>query len=139
MKGKRSILIFCCASLWLAAGINVVRMGLIAQKTSLMGPVVTIIGIIMVFLMFGFMFVKISTKNVKRIGVLPEEKLKIWNCMPLKSFIIMVGMITLGVCLRRCESIPRGCIASFYIGLGSGLSLAGLVYLLTFVKGLVRR
>lgn len=121
-------MVICCA-LWLAAGVNVVRMGVIAQRASLMGTALTVLGIVVVFALFGIMFFRISSKNIKRIHSLPQDKLKVWNCMPVKSFLIMAAMITMGVCLRRSEAVPRGCIASFYIGLGSALSLAGLLYL----------
>jgi len=121
------------------AGFNVVRMGVLAQKESQMGVLITIIGIIAVFILFAAMFLSISVKNIKRISVLSPDRQKLWNCMPVKSFIIMAFMITLGVLLRRNEAIPRGCIASFYIGLGSALSIAGLLYLYNWIKRAVAK
>lgn len=135
MRDSRDILVLICSTLWLAAGFNVVRMGVVAQKASLMGTAITAVGIAVVFILFAVMFLKISIKNMKRIRTLTQEKLKAWNCMPLKSFIIMAGMITLGVMLRKNDGVPRGCIASFYIGLGSALTLAGMFYLYHVVKG----
>lgn len=129
MEKNVKILLFTCSALWLAAGVNVVRMGILALKESDMGTAIMVSGIIVVFILFAIMFFKISIKNMRRLKNLPQQKLKIWNCMSLKSFIIMAGMITLGVCLRRSEAIPRGCIASFYIGLGTALTMAGLLYL----------
>lgn len=131
----RNCLIFICCALWIAAGVNVVRMGVLALGLSEMGVAAMVVGGVVTFLMFGFMFMKISLKNVKRIEGMPSEKLKVWNCMPLKSFLIMAFMIALGVTLRRCAAVPRGFIAFFYIGLGSALSLAGLLYL---YKGVAR-
>lgn len=122
-----------CAALWLAAGFNVVRMGVFALKVSTFPIPVIVVGIAITFLLFGAMFLKISLKNVKRISSLPEDKLKVWNCMPLKSFAIMAFMIAFGVFLRGSESVPRGFIAFFYIGLGSALSLAGCVYIVKMI------
>jgi len=124
-----NVLAVTCSALWLAAGVNVVRMGLLALKESRMETPIMVSGIIIVFILFATMFCRISVKNMKRIQALPRQKQKLWNCMPPKSFVIMAGMIALGVCLRSSEAIPRGCIASFYIGLGSALTLAGLLYL----------
>lgn len=117
-----------CAALWLIAGFNVVRMGLVALKLSTMNPWLTVLGIVVTFLAFGAMFLKISLKNIGRIAQLPESKLKVWNCMPLKSFAIMIFMISFGVFLRGSESVSRGFIAFFYIGLGTALALAGCIY-----------
>jgi len=129
MKKNINVLAVTCCALWLTAGVNVVRMGLLALKESQMETAIMVSGIILVFILFAAMFCKISIKNMKRIQDLPQQKRKLWNCMPPKSFVIMAGMIALGVCLRHSEAIPRGCIASFYIGLGSALTLAGLLYL----------
>ena len=53
--------------------------------------------------------------NVCRIGVV--------------SYLIMIFMITFGVLLRRCPAVPAAFIASFYVGLGSALALAGVIYI----------
>lgn len=130
----RKTLMIVCAALWLIAGFNVVRMGVAALGLSTMSPWLTVLGIVLTFIAFGAMFLKISLKNVKRIAQLPESKLKVWNCMPLKSFAIMAFMIALGVFLRGSESVPRGFIAFFYIGLGSALALAGCAYIVKLFK-----
>ena len=49
--------------------------------------------------------------------------------MPVKSYAIMAFMITLGVLLRKCPAIAPSFIASFYVGLGLALSVAGVIYI----------
>lgn len=119
----------CCSILWLIAGFNVVRIGVIAWQDSMPQTLITVSGAIAVMLAFGFMFIKIALKNLGRIASLPHEKLKVWNCMSAKSYAVMGFMILLGACLRSSDRIPRGFIASFYTGLGTALSIAGLIYL----------
>lgn len=126
----RNTLLITCSALWLAAGFNVVRMGVLALSASEMAVWTMLVGMIVVFALFGAMFMKISLKNMNRIESMPAAQQKIWNCMPVKSYLIMVFMIALGVCLRRNPAIPRGFIAFFYIGLGSALALAGALYLI---------
>jgi len=134
----RNALIFICSTLWLIAGVNVVRIGIQAKQLSELGPWATVIGIVIIFILFGMMFLRISLKNIKRIKDLPSDRLKVWNCMPWKSFAIMVFMISFGIWLRSCESVSRGFITFFYIGLGSALALAGCVYLVKGILNIIR-
>ena len=116
-------------ALWLIAGINVVRLGLISWERVGETSAWMIVGCILTFIAFGIMFLKMVFKNLKRISLIPKEKRHIWHCMPLKSFLIMVFMIALGVTLRSIPAVPHSFIAFFYVGLGTALSLAGVAYL----------
>ena len=75
------------------------------------------------------MFVKILFKNVRRIRRIEVDKRRLWHMMPVKSYAIMAFMITFGILLRNCPEIPSAFIASFYVGLGSALMVAGTVYI----------
>ena len=79
------------------------------------------------------MFVKMLFKNVRRIRTIDEGKRRVWHMMPLRSYLIMAFMITLGVLLRRCPAIAPSFIASFYVGLGSALMLTGAIYISAFL------
>lgn len=78
--------------------------------------------------MFGSMFYKITKKNVVRICNYGKSLMPFWNCMSLKSYMIMVFMITFGVVLRNCTPTPPSFIALFYTGLGLALFMAGTFY-----------
>lgn len=116
-------------TIWLVAGINVVRLGLISWERVGETSAWMIVGCILTFIAFGMMFLKMVFKNLKRISQIPKEKRHLWHCMPLKSFLIMVFMIALGITLRSIPAVPQSFIAFFYVGLGTALSLAGVAYL----------
>ena len=92
-----------------------------------------VIGSIVTLILFSSMFVKMLFKNVQRIRTIDEGKRRVWHMMPLRSYLIMAFMITFGVLLRRCPAIAPSFIASFYVGLGSALMLAGAIYISAFL------
>lgn len=115
--------------IWLVTGINVCKIGVGAWMSLDTTSVFMIIGCIVTLLLFSAMFVKMLFKNVRRIQKIEIDKRRIWDIMPIKSYVIMAFMITLGILLRHCPAIPLSFIASFYVGLGTALSLAGIIYL----------
>ena len=88
-----------------------------------------VLGSLATLVLFSVMFVKMLFKNVRRIGRIYPAHRRIWHLMPLRSYLVMAVMITLGIILRSCQAVPRTFIASFYVGLGGALMLAGAVYL----------
>lgn len=115
--------------IWLVAGVNVVRLGVQAWQTLDATTVWIVAGCLLTLAAFMPMFVSMVFKNVRRISLIPHDKRRVWDVMPLKSLLIMIFMITLGVTLRRSPMVPPSFIAAFYVGLGSALSAAGIVYL----------
>lgn len=115
--------------IWLVAGVNVVRIGVLTWAALDGASAWLIVGCMLTLAAFSMMFVKMVFKNVRRIHQFPPERRKVWNCMPLKSFLIMAFMIALGVTMRNMPQVPREFIAFFYVGLGTALSVAGVVYL----------
>lgn len=84
-------------------------------------------------IVFSNMFIKMLFKNVQRIRNIEVANRRVWDIMPVKSYIIMAFMITLGVLLRKCSAVSPSFIASFYVGLGSALMLAGIIYISAFL------
>ena len=113
MKTKSLTLI--AGTIWLLAGFNVCRIGVVSWMDLETTSVLMVVGSIVTLLLFSTMFVKMLFKNVRRI--------------PVKSYAIMAFMITFGILLRNCPAIPSAFIASFYVGLGSALMVAGTVYI----------
>lgn len=126
---KTKTLTFIDGLIWLVAGINVCKIGVTSWKCVDATSVMMIVGCIVTLLLFSAMFTKMLFKNVRRIQKIEIGKRRIWDIMPIKSYIIMAFMITLGILLRLCPAIPLSFIASFYVGLGTALSLAGIIYL----------
>ena len=62
------------------------------------------------------------------------EKQFIFNFFDIKSFLIMFFMIFFGVTIRLLNLAPEVFIAIFYTGLGGALTLAGIMFLINFIK-----
>lgn len=126
-------LAFLAGIIWLIAGFNVCRIGVVSWMSTDTTTAVMVIGCIATMFVFSRMFVKMLFKNVRRIRDIETEKRKLWDIMPVKSYLIMAFMITFGILLRRCPAVPAAFIASFYVGLGSALALAGVIYISAFL------
>nr|WP_295291474.1 hypothetical protein [uncultured Prevotella sp.] len=126
-------LAFIAGIIWLIAGFNVCRIGVVSWLDLDATTLVMVMGSIVTMILFSMMFVKMLFKNVQRIRKIKVEKRKVWDIMPMKSYVIMAFMITFGVLLRSCQVIPRSFIASFYVGLGSALMMAGIIYISAFL------
>lgn len=126
---KTKSLTFIDGLIWLIAGFNVCRIGVVEWKNLETTHFLMIIGSIVTLMLFSGMFVNMLFKNVKRIREIEVEKRRIWHLMPVKSYVIMAFMITFGVLLRKCRIIPTSYIASFYVGLGAALMTAGAIYI----------
>lgn len=122
MKTKSLTLI--AGTIWLLAGFNVCRIGVVSWMDLETTSVLMVVGSIVTLLLFSTMFVKMLFKNVRRIRRIEVDKRRLWHMMPVKSYAIMAFMITFGILLRNCPAIPSAFIASFYVGLGSALMVA---------------
>ena len=126
-------LAFIAGIIWLIAGFNVCRIGVVSWLDLDATTLAMVIGSIVTMILFSMMFVKMLFKNVQRIRKIEVEKRKVWDIMPMKSYVIMAFMITFGVLLRNRPVIPQAFIASFYVGLGSALMMAGIIYISAFL------
>lgn len=131
---KTQTLALLAGLLWLIAGINVCKIGmetwLELEGTTSSNTLMLIIGCVLTLAAFSMMFVKMVFKNIRRIQQIEAPKRRVWDMMSVRSYIIMAFMITLGITLRHSPAIPPAFIASFYTGLGTALSLAGITYFL---------
>ena len=130
---KTKSLAFIAGIIWLIAGFNVCRIGVVSWTHIDNTSVLMIMGCMVTMFLFSNMFVKMLFKNVRRIRNIDADKRKVWHIMPVKSYVIMAFMITLGILLRSCPAIPPSFIASFYVGLGASLMIAGLLYVSTLL------
>ena len=77
---------------------------------------------------------KMSQKHSKRIKGYPEKYRPIWHFFDLKSYLIMIFMMSGGIWLRSSKIAPEVFIAVFYTGLGLALALAGVLLGIFFIK-----
>lgn len=125
---KKRTLLAIAGFVWLMAGFNVARLGIISYKNIMPITFVHILLSIIVFCIFGLMFYKMSTKHHKRIAGYIQEIRPFWHFFDLKSYIIMAVMMGGGIWLRSSGLAPEVFIAVFYTGLGCALALAGVFF-----------
>lgn len=123
MSVKREKLFLISAIVWLVAGGNVFRIGLISyeNEVTLLHLVVSLV----VFISFWWLvFKKMTLKHIKRINSYSKIT-SFFNFFDKKSYIMMFFMITLGIIMRFF--MPLKCVAMFYSGLGVALFLSGVM------------
>lgn len=125
---KKKNLLALAGTVWLIAGFNVTRMGLVAYSSLKQVTLVSLLLSILVFLAFGSMFYKMTFKHARRIYDYKEARRPFWQFFDLKSYLIMIVMMTGGILLRSSGLVPSSFIAFFYTGLGLALALAGLLF-----------
>lgn len=136
---KKQTLLAVAGIVWLAAGVNVARLGILSYRLL---PQVTWLHILLslvVFCAFGMMFYKMSIKHTKRIKGYPEEYRPVWHFFDVKSYCIMAFMMGGGIWLRSSGFAPDVFIAVFYSGLGCALALAGMLFWAAFFSGFKHR
>ena len=134
VKVKKRVLLFIAGIIWLAAGVNIARIGVLAV-ISLWNPdaLWRNVGILalaaLIFVGFSFMFYRIVQKNERRILGYEGERVSVFRFFDVKGYLLMAFMMTLGIVLRGFQLLPDFFFAFFYTGLGSALSLSGLRFL----------
>ncbi|WP_323088615.1 hypothetical protein [Allobaculum sp. JKK-2023] len=128
----RRTLLLIAGIVWLIAGVNVARLGIIAYGQLYSINFLDILLSIVVFALFGFMFFKMSVKHHRRIHGYREIYRPIWHFFDLKSYVIMAIMMTGGIWLRNSGLVSTIFIAVFYTGLGCALGAAGLFFLVLY-------
>jgi len=138
-KISKQGLLLIAGIVWLAAGINILRIGIMAilsswGKAALWLDIGLPFFILLIFAGFSLMFYRIVGKNEKRIMAGEEEKKSVFLFLDLKGYFLMAFMMTLGIVLRHGDFLPDYIFAFFYTGLGSALSVSGLRFAIRFFK-----
>lgn len=127
---KRTLLLIA-GIVWLIAGFNVAHLGLLSYvliESTWMAYALTLI----IFCLFALMFFNMSTKHTARIMAYTSAQ-PFWRFFDLKSYAIMVVMMSGGIGLRAYHVLPNFFIAFFYTGLGCALALAGIVFVKNYL------
>ncbi|MGN0431940.1 MAG: hypothetical protein ACI4EQ_06230 [Lachnospiraceae bacterium] len=130
---KKRTLLAIAGCVWLLAGVNVARLGILSYRKILPISALHIFLSLLVFCAFGFMFYKMSIKHTKRIKGYEEEFRPVWHFFDLKAYCIMAVMMGGGIWLRASGLVPDVFIAVFYTGLGCALALAGVLFWIMFI------
>ena len=133
MKVKRNTLLLIACLVWGAAGVHILRLGVLAYPAYL--SVLNFVLSALVFAVFQyFIFGRLVKKHTARITGYEEERHFFLKFFDVKSFIIMAVMMTGGIWLRSSGVAPDRFIAFFYTGLGASPLLAGLLFACSFAK-----
>ena len=130
----RKVLLFIAGVMWLCVGamlLNYSYSWLILES----GRIVFIFsgsGIVLALLVHHFGFLRVADKNLKRI-LLMEGKVSVFLFITWKSYILIAGMIAMGITLRH-SVIPKHYLAVLYIGIGLALILSSVRYIRFFIK-----
>lgn len=121
---KRTLLLIA-SLVWLAAGLNITRIGLEAYAAGnvIARNLALSAGIGLAF--WTFVFGKLVVKHANRISSYGEGRHFFLKFFDIPAFIIMAIMMTGGMAIRSLDLAPETCIAVFYTGLGIALALAG--------------
>lgn len=134
MKIKKQYLLLLACLVWIAAGGNIVRIGVEAYSGYL--TVLNMFLSAVVFAVFQFfIFGRLVKKHTRRI-ISYEERQWFIKFFDVKSFMIMAVMMTGGIWLRTSGVATVRFIAVFYTGLGMSLLLAGILFGVHFLKNM---
>lgn len=128
VKNKNLLLI--AGVVWLMAGFNVARLGIISYD-SVEGAWYLYFLSLVIFALFGRMFFNMTEKHTKRV-LAYEEAMPFWYFFDKKSYLIMFFMMSMGIGFRAAGIFPETFIAFFYTGLGCALALSGILFLRHF-------
>ena len=87
-----------------------------------------------VFVVFHMMFSKLVGKHTVRIRSYGSTRTHVLKFFDLKGYILMTIMMGGGIALRNLNIVPGWFVAFFYTGLGLALSLAGIGFLVHYIK-----
>lgn len=131
---KKRTLLAIAGFVWLAAGFNVARLGILGYIDLGDIGIIHILLSLAVFCAFGFMFFRMTIKHTRRINSYQQETRPFWNFFDLKAYFIMAFMMGGGIWLRNSGLVPVVFIAVFYTGLGCALASAGVLFLVKFIR-----
>lgn len=122
-------------AVWIIAGVNVVRLGILAYISIGHVSLIKLLLSALVFGLFGGMFYKMSHKHSHRIERFKEHSRPFWHFFDIKAYLIMALMMSDGIWLRGSGLVPPAFIAVFYTGLGLALAAAGIYFWAIYLKG----
>ena len=128
---KKKNLLLIAGIVWLMAGFNVARLGVLSYSVIDRKWYLYFLSII-VFCLFGTMFFKMSKKHTKRI-IGYEEYRPFWHFFDVKAYILMTCMMSGGIGFRAAGIFPDIFVAFFYSGLGCALALAGVMFVKNYI------
>lgn len=127
---KKRSLLFIAGLVWIFAGGMVSKLGFNVLFTASIHPFISIMVAVITFLIFfNFIFIKLVKKHKIRISEKEQDKLCLFSFFDIKSYVIMIFMMGLGITIRSINSINPLCWAAIYIGIGLALLSSGVAFM----------
>lgn len=127
---NKQFLLITAGLVWIIAGVNVLRIGIITWMNCTENWLVEIGEATVVFLLFYLLiFRRLYVKHTLRIEQKESNKHNPFSFFDAKGWLIMFFMIALGFTIRRFHLLPDSFISVFYTGLSTALILTGLHFL----------
>ena len=127
---NRKVLLITAGVVWIIAGANILRIGIMTWLTDSQYWLFKIGEATVVFLLFFlFVFKRLYYKHTKRIGEKKKEKNCPFSFFDVKGWIVMVFMITFGITMRSFHILPDAFISVFYTGLSLALMFTGVLFI----------
>lgn len=127
---NRKVLLITAGIVWMAAGANILRIGIVTWLTDSQYWLFKIGEATVVFLLFFLLvFKKLYYKHTKCIEQKKKEKNCPFSFFDVKGWIVMVFMITFGITIRSFHLLPDAFISVFYTGLSLALMSTGVLFI----------
>lgn len=135
MKISTEKLLLVAGFVWIIAGGNIANIGIGALTHDHLVWWVLVATLVIFVVFHMFVFQKLVKKHAERIRGFEEDKKHILHFFDKKGYIIMAIMMGGGIGLRASGILPEWFIAFFYTGLGAALTVAGISFIVSYVKG----
>ena len=119
----KNTLLLIASIVWLAAGVNIARIGLEAYAAGHLTLLNVVLSAVVGIVFWTFIFGMLVVKHTARITGYEEERHFFLKFFDVPAFVIMAVMMTGGISIRAFGLAPEGFIAVFYTGLGCALAL----------------
>jgi hypothetical protein len=125
LKVNKRCLLFIAAAAWTFAGGMLLFKGFSFMNNISNNLWIKILsGIIGGLLFYFILFSKISRKHVSRIFSFKDEKNSVFSFFSVKSYFLMIVMISAGITLRKTGIVPPDYLSIVYITMGIPLLLS---------------
>ena len=127
---NRQILLITAGAVWIIAGANILRIGIVTWLNTSQDWMFKIGEATVVFLLFFVLvFRRLYYKHTQRIEQKKERRNCPFSFFDVKSWITMIFMISLGITIRSFHLLPETFISVFYTGLSIALILTGVLFI----------
>ena len=115
---NRQVLLITAGIVWIVAGANILRIGIVTWLNDSQYWLFKMGEATVVFLLFFILiFRRLYYKHTERITQKKQEKNCPFSFFDVKSWIVMIFMISLGISIRSLHLLPTSFISVFYTGL----------------------